>query len=109
MSRLSIYKLLEKWKTARRVADLPRSTPSYGENVTLEVLNFIDKEMYDDDHLSTPVLMEKVNDKFDVNFSVSKIKLIRKKLGWRADTTGYCQLIYTKTPKKCYLENRSKG
>ena len=81
MSRLSIYKLLEKWKTARRVADLPRSTPSYGENVTLEVLNFIDKEMYDDDHLSAPVLMEKVNDKFDVNFSVSKIKLIRKKLG----------------------------
>ena len=93
VSRLSIYKLLKKWQTARKVADLPRSTPSYGKNVTLEVLNFIDKEMYNDDHLTAPILMEKVNDKFDVNFSVSKIKLIRKKLGWRSDSTAYCQLI----------------
>ena len=93
VSRLSIYKLLRKWQSTQTVADLPRCTPSYGENVTLELLDFIDKEMHDNDELTAPTLMEKVNDKFEVNFSLSKIKLIRKKLGWRADTTGYCQLI----------------
>ena len=31
-----------------------------------------------------------------VNFSLSKIKRLRKKLGWRADATRYCQMIKEK-------------
>ena len=59
-------------------------------------MDFIDKCMEENDELTAPYLMEKVNDKFKVNFSLSKIKRLRKKLGWRADATRYCQMIKEK-------------
>ena len=95
ISRVSIYKLLNKWNTVVQVADQGRE-PTLGENVTIEVMEFIDKCMEQNDELTAPHLMERVNEKFGVNFSKSKIKRLRYKLGWRADNTRYCQMIKEK-------------
>ena len=93
---MAIYKLLNKWNTVKEVADLKRSQPTYGDGVTMDMLQFMDKAMEENDELSATQLMEQVNEKFGVNFSLSKVKTIRKKLGWRSDATRYCQMIRAK-------------
>ena len=76
ISRVSICKLLNKWNTVAQVADQGRE-PTLGENVTIEVMEFIDKCMEQNDELTAPHLMERVNEKNGVNFSKSKIKRLR--------------------------------
>ena len=59
----------------------------------MEVLNFIDAEMERNDELTAPHLRKKINENFHCDFSESKVKRIRKKLGWVQTGTKYCQLI----------------
>ena len=63
------------------------------KQVTCEVLNFVDAEMEKNDELTAPHLRKKISEKFNCDFSESKVKRIRKKLGWVQTGTKYCQLI----------------
>ena len=63
------------------------------ENVTTEVLNFIDAEIEKNDELTEPKLGKKLQERFGIDFSESKVKRPRQKLGWVQTATKYCQLI----------------
>ena len=49
--------------------------------------------MEKDDELTAPKLHIKVQEQFGFNFSESKVKRLRRKLGWVQTGTKYCQLI----------------
>ena len=49
--------------------------------------------MEQNDELTAPNLQKKIYEEFGVNFSESKVKRLRKKLGWVQTGTKYCQLI----------------
>ena len=93
ITRPSVYYIIKKWKENKTIADKPRPIRE-AKDVTTEMLDFIDNTMKNDDGVSAPKLTIEFNRKFDgVNFSVSKVKRLRKKLGWLASKTKYCQLI----------------
>ena len=92
VGRGAIYGVLKKWDTHKTIGDLP-PPPRPRLDVTNEVLDFIDLEMERDDELSARNLQKNVNSKFNVNFSISKVALLRRKLGWLAEKTRYCQLV----------------
>lgn len=58
-----------------------------------EVLNVIDTEMEKKDELTAPKLRKKLQEQFGINFSESKVKRLRQKLGWVQTGMKYCQLI----------------
>ena len=62
-------------------------------DVTDEVLDFVDEQMEKNDELTANRLRSLINEKFSITFSTSKVRRIRKKLGWMATGTKYCQLI----------------
>lgn len=70
ISRWSVIKFLKRY----------RGRPS--ERVTIEVMNFIDAEMERNDEMTSPLLARKIYEKFGLNFSIQKVKRLRKKLGW---------------------------
>ena len=49
--------------------------------------------MEKDDELTAAKLLKKLQDQLGVNFSESKVKRLRRKLGWVQTGTKYCQLI----------------
>ena len=92
-SRLSVRRFLRRFQERQSLENTP--TPGRpAEQVTLEVLNFIDAEMEKNDELTAPHRRNKINEKFHCDFSESKVKRIRKKLGWVQTGTKYCQLIH---------------
>ena len=91
-SRLSVRRFLRRFQERQSFENAP--TPGRpAEQVTMEVLNFIDAEMERNDELTAPHLRKKINEKFHCDFSESKVKRIRKKLRWVQTGTKYCQLI----------------
>ena len=92
ISRLSVRRFLKRFQERQSFANAPLpGRPN--ENVTPEVLNFIDAEMEKNDELTAPKLGKKLQEQFGVNFSESKVKKLRQKLGWVQTGTKYCQLI----------------
>ena len=63
------------------------------EDVMPQLMTFIDNQMEQNDELTAPNLKKKIYEEFGVNFSESKVKRLRKKLGWVQTGTKYCQLI----------------
>ena len=61
--------------------------------VTNEVLDFIDTQYITNDELTANKLKGLIFSKFNLTFSVEKIRRIRKRLGWYATGTKYCQLV----------------
>ena len=45
MTGMAIFKLLNKGNTLKEIADLKRSQPTYGDGVTMEMLEIMDKAM----------------------------------------------------------------
>ena len=79
-SPLSVRRFLRRFQERQSFENAP--TPGRPpEQVTLEVLNFIDAEMERNDELTAPHLRNKINEKFHCHFSESKVKRIRQKTG----------------------------
>ena len=92
ISRLSVRRFLRRFQERHSFANAPLpGRPS--EAVTPEVLDFIDAEMEKNDELTARKLGKKLQEQFGVNFSESKVKRLRQKLGWVQTGTKYCQLI----------------
>ena len=92
ISRLSVRRFLKRFQERQSFVNAPQpGRPN--ENVTPEVLNFIDAEMEKNDELRAPKLRKKLQEQFSVDFSDSKVKRLRQKLGWVQTGTKYCQLI----------------
>ena len=64
-------------------------------------MNFIDAQMERNDELTAPNLRRKIFEEFRIDFSESKVKRLRKKLGWVQTGTKYCQLIKEASRAKC--------
>lgn len=92
VTRTSVYSILKKWDKHKSVRNLP-PPPRPKKGVTNELLDFIDKQMEKNDELTGQSLQKYILDEFNESFSVSKVKDLRKKLGWLADKTRYCQLV----------------
>ena len=92
ISRLSVRRFLRRFQERQSFenAALP-GRPA--EDVTPQLMTFIDNQMEQNDELTAPNLKKKIYEEFGVNFSESKVKRLRKKLGWVQTGTKYCQLI----------------
>ena len=93
ISRLSVRRFLRRFQERQSFANAPQPG-RLNEKVTPEVLNFIDAEMEKDDELTVPTLCKKLQEQFGVDFSDSKVKRLRQKLGWVQTSPKYCQLIH---------------
>ena len=93
VARSSVYCIIKKWNVHKTIARLPPKNPRPMVDVTDEVLDFIDEQMEKNDELTANRLRSLINEKFNITFSTSKVRRIRKKLGWMATGTKYCQLI----------------
>ena len=92
ISRWSVIKFLKRYRERQSLENAPR-TGRPSEGVTIEVMNFIDAEMERNDEMTSPLLARKIYEEFWLNFSIQKVKRLRKKLGWVMTSTKYCQLI----------------
>ena len=92
ISRWSVIKFLKRYRERQSLENAPR-TGRPSEGVTIEVMNFIDAEMERNDKMTSPLLARKIYEEFWLNFSIQKVKRLRKKLGWVMTSTKYCQLI----------------
>ena len=74
---------------------IARKSNPYKEpvGVTKELLDFIDAQYELNDELTANRLKRMITSQFNVSFSTSKIKRLRKNLGWYATGTKYCQLV----------------
>ena len=92
VSRQAVAKVLSKFKATGSISDLLRSGRP-AENLSPELMDFVDAEMEKNNELTAPGLQKLIQAKFDCAFSLSKVKRLRQKLGWIATGTKYCQLI----------------
>ena len=92
ISRVSVSLFLRRFQERQSFENAPLPVRS-AEEVTLEMMNFIDREKEKNDELTAPVLRRRIYEQFAVDFSESKVKRLRKKLGWVQTGTKYCQLI----------------
>ena len=92
ISRLSVRRFLRRFHERQSFENTPLpGRPA--EEVTLPIMNFIDAQMERNDELTAPNLRRKIFEEFKIDFSESKVKRLRKKLGWVQTGTKYCQLI----------------
>ena len=92
ISRLSVRRFLKRFQERQSFENAPLpGRPA--EDVTPELMSFIDKQMEQNDELTAPNFRKKIFEEFEVMFSESKVKRLRKKLGWVHTGTKYCQLI----------------
>ena len=92
LSRRSVTKVCKKWEVFQSIARKPHPyIPPKG--ITNEILDFIDESYEKNDELTASNLRRQLAEKFEVSFALSKIKRIRRALGWYADKTKYCQLV----------------
>ena len=93
ISRKAIYYIIQKWEEHGTLGNLESNTLRLPQDVTLDVLDFIDRCMEEDDELTAPKLKERLATEFSVTFSESKVKRLRKALGWLCSASKYCQLV----------------
>lgn len=92
ISAKSISKFLKRYKERNSLENAHKSgRPT--ESVTSEIKEFIDKSYKDNDELSSPKLQKMLQEKFGVSFSRSKVKRLRRAIGWTITRNRYCQLI----------------
>ena len=88
VTRNSVYNVFKKWNEHETVKDL-RPPPRPRTGVTEELLDYVDSQMASNDELSAKSLQGMIAAEFNENFSVSKIKDLRRRLGWVAEKTRY--------------------
>ena len=62
--------------------------------ITLMICDFVDNVMKEKNQTTATDLTKFVNMEFDEKLSVSKVKELRKRLGWVASKTKYCQMVH---------------
>ncbi len=90
ISRVGLWKFLQRFKQNQT---LSTASPQRKESVPMDVLDFIDTQMESNDELTSPRLQQLIEANFGLKFSCSKIKKLRRKLGWLATGSKYCQLV----------------
>ena len=88
----AIYGIFKKWDEHQMIGDMPQP-PRPRKDVTSEMLDFIDEQMETNDELTSSALEKNIEARFGVSFSTSKVKDLRRKLGWIGEKTRYCQLV----------------
>ena len=100
ISRLSVRRFLRRFQERQSFENAPLpGRPA--KDVTTELMTFVDNQMEHNDELTAPNLQKKIYEEFGVNFSESKVKRLRKNLGWVQTGTKYCQLIREPNRVKC--------
>ena len=90
ISQVGLWKFLQRFKQNQT---LSTASPRRKQSVPMNVLSFIDAQMESNDELTSPRLQQLIETNFDLKFSCSKIKKLRRKLGWLAMGSKYCQLV----------------
>ena len=90
-TRLTVYRVMKKYFEQKKVSACQKS----GRNkiLTVEQMNFIDECYYENDELTSVDLQKTIFEKFNLNLSLSSLKRIRIKLGWKQSGPKYCQAI----------------
>lgn len=84
ISRPSVRRFLKRFQERQSFENAP--LPGWpAEDVTPELMTFIDKQMEQNDELTAPNLWKKIFKEFEVKFSESKVKRLRKKTWLGAD------------------------
>ncbi|KAK3108476.1 hypothetical protein FSP39_015728 [Pinctada imbricata] len=94
-----IYKLVKRGKIYRK----PRSTTQTSRKIKDIHLKFMNYWLSTNGELTARKIRDRLFNNFNVDVSVSRIKQLRRELGWKSATKGYCQLISNKN-KKVRLE-----
>ena len=92
ISRWGLIKFLKRYDE-RQSLENALKTGRPAEGVSIEMLNFIDTEMEQNEEMTVPELTRRVNQRFEKQFSQDKVRPLRRKLGWVCTATKYCQLI----------------
>ena len=90
ISRVGLWKFLRRFKQNQT---LSATSPQQKESVPMDILHFIDTQMESNDELTSPRLQQLIETNFGLKFSCSKSKKLRRKLGWLATGSKYCQLV----------------
>ena len=78
ISRLSVRRFLRRFQERQSFENAPLpGRPA--EDVTPQLMTFVDNQMEQNDELTAPNLQKKIYEEFGVNFSESKVKQFRKK------------------------------
>ena len=85
LSRVGLWKFLQRFKQNQTLSTV---APRRKESVPMAVL-----EMQKNDELTSPGLRNLIEANFGLRFSFSKVKRLRRKLGWLATGSKYCQLV----------------
>ena len=93
ITRRGISGIIGKWKIHHTLGNLPSKHLRTPKDVTLEILDFIDSSMETNDELTAKKLQESIENQFAVVFSATKVKRLRRSLGWLSSGTKYCQLV----------------
>jgi len=67
--------------------------PSYGKELNDKFTKFFDDTLYDNNELTAPFLCSMIKREFGVNLTISMVKRIRLKLGWRYANTKYGTMV----------------
>ena len=92
IGRRHLAKFIKRFKETNSIQNKPKPGPPV-KDVTPELLNYIDKKMEENDETTAADLQRLIEKNFNLSLSISKIKRIRRKLGWLSTSTKYCQLV----------------
>ena len=92
ISRQRLADFIKRFNQTKSIQNHPKSGRT-AVDVTPEVLAFIDEKTEEKDETTAPDLVIMLSRELGLNFSVTKVKGLRKKLGWLSSGTKYCQLV----------------
>ena len=91
VSRQAVSSLIRKVNETGSIADRLRSGRK--RNLAIVHLDFIDRCMEENNELSANDIRKKLFETFGVYLSLSSVKRVKRKLGWRYTGTRYCQQV----------------
>ena len=90
--RNSVSKFLARFQESRSLSDQPRPGPK-PQHVNETVRLFIDSQMEQNDETTATDLQRAIFERFELDFSLTKVKRLRRANGWIPTGTRYCQLV----------------
>ena len=101
LSRQTAHSIIKRFRESGTIAKKQRK--GRPTKFRIKHMDFIDKSYEENDELTAADLQKKMFNTFGLDFSISTIKVIRKRLGWKQSGPRYCQLI-----RKVNCEKRLK-
>lgn len=80
INRRHLANFINRYKTTGEIAACPKRGPM-SHNVTPQVLDFMDCKLEENDEITVPNLVRILSTELQLDFSVSKVKRLCKKLG----------------------------